>query len=101
MQTALLTFEVFDELGSFVAAAILIRLKDKGWKAHIERLSRPRGGCLSSQYLAAWMIARQASVEDAEAAIDYAAPAGGTQTYMDRAMAAVRPFLPQPKPSAA
>jgi hypothetical protein len=42
MQTALLTFEVFNELGSFVAAAILIRLKDKGWKAHIERLSRPR-----------------------------------------------------------
>jgi len=47
------------------------------------------------------MIAREASVEDAEAATDYAAPAGGTQIYMDRAMAAVRPFLPQPKPAAA
>ena len=34
------------------------------------------GGCLSSQYLAAWMIARGGSIEDMQAAIHYVAPVG-------------------------
>jgi transcriptional regulator GlxA family with amidase domain len=206
MQIAVLTFDGFNELDSFVAAAILNRLKDKGWKAHItsptaevtsmngvtiqrqkplefagdadavligsgvrtrefatdtDLLARiqldPRrqligaqcsgtlllaklglvgdlpactdlttkpwvieagvkvldapfvahgniataGGCLSSQYLAAWMIARRASVQDAEAAIHYVAPVGEKQLYVDRAMMAVRPFLAPPHTVAA
>ena len=35
MQIAVLTFEGFNELDSFVAAAILNRMKAKGWAAHI------------------------------------------------------------------
>ncbi len=34
------------------------------------------GGCLASQYLAAWMIARGGSLADAEAAVHYVAPVG-------------------------
>ncbi|MBN9319475.1 MAG: DJ-1/PfpI family protein [Caulobacterales bacterium] len=51
------------------------------------------GGCLSSQYLAAWMIARAATLEDAEQAIHYVAPVGEKAEYVDRAMAAITPFL--------
>lgn len=35
MQIAVLTFDGFNELDSFVAAAILNRMKSQGWKAHI------------------------------------------------------------------
>lgn len=35
MQIAVLTFDGFNELDSFVASAILNRLKAKGWEAHI------------------------------------------------------------------
>ena len=35
LQIAVLTFDGFTELDSFVAAAILNRLAAKGWKAHI------------------------------------------------------------------
>ncbi len=59
------------------------------------------GGCLASQYLAAWMIARGASMRDAEEAIHYVAPVGEKAFYVDRAMTIVRPFLPQGIPFAA
>ena len=51
------------------------------------------GGCLASQYLAAWMIARLATQRDAEEAIRYVAPVGEKAEYVQRAMAAVTPFL--------
>lgn len=51
------------------------------------------GGCLASQYLAAWMIARLATPQDAEDAIHYVAPVGEKAEYVARAMAAVGPFL--------
>jgi hypothetical protein len=35
MQIAVLTFDGFNELDSFIAAGILNRLKSKGWEAHI------------------------------------------------------------------
>lgn len=53
------------------------------------------GGCLASQYLAAWMIARLATVKDAEDAIHYVAPVGEKTEYVARATAAVLPFLKQ------
>jgi len=199
MQIAVLTFEGFNELDSFVAAAILNRMKDRGWAAHItspspevtsmngvtirrqqplefaaeadavligsgvrtreiaadaallarirldparqlvgaqcsgtlllarlgllgdlpactDLTTRPSlvdagidvidapfvahgnvataGGCLASQYLAAWMIARGAAVGDAEAAIHYVAPVGEKARYVAQAIGAVAPFLP-------
>ncbi|MFZ3484157.1 DJ-1/PfpI family protein [Sphingomonas sp. 3-13AW] len=198
MQIAVLTFEGFNELDSFVAAAILNRMKAKGWAAHItspsERVTsmngvtverqRPlefaaeadavligsgirtreiaadaamlarirldparqligaqcsgtlllaklgligdlpactdlttkpwvidagvqvidapfvahgnvatAGGCLASQYLATWMIARGASVRDAEDAMHYVAPVGEKARTVAQAMAVVAPFL--------
>lgn len=198
MQIAVLTFEGFNELDSFVAAAILNRMKPDGWTAHITTpsarvtsmngvtvesqkplefaeeadavligsgiftreiaanealLSRIRldpsrqligaqcsgtllltrlgligdlpactdlttrpwviaagvevadrpfiahgnvataGGCLASPYLAAWMIARRGSLQDAEAALHYVAPVGEKAVYVERAMAVVAPFL--------
>jgi transcriptional regulator GlxA family with amidase domain len=205
MQIAILTFDGFNELDSFIAAGILNRMKAKGWKAHItcptpevtsmngvtiqrqqpldfaaqadavligsgiktreisadpEMLSRIQldpsrqligaqcsgalvlaklgligalpactdlttkpwvieagfqvldapfvahgnvataGGCLASQYLAAWMIARLASPRDAEEAIHYVAPVGEKATYVERALAAITPFLPAEKAEA-
>lgn len=199
MQIAILTFDGFNELDSFIAAAILNRLKTKGWAAHItaptpeitslngvtiqrqkpiafareadavligsgigtrsiaadpdmlaqlaldparqlvgaqcsgtlllaklgligdlpactDLTSRPwvieagvnvvdapfvahgnvatAGGCLASQYLAAWTIARLGSVGDAEEAIHYVAPVGQKQAYVRQAMDAILPFLP-------
>jgi transcriptional regulator GlxA family with amidase domain len=206
MQIAILTFDGFNELDSFVAAGILNRLKAKGWAAHItcptpevtsmngvtvqrqkpldfaaqadavligsgiktrqiaadlDMLSRIQldpgrqligaqcsgtlilaklglvgdlpactdlttkpwvieagvevldapfvahgnvataGGCLASQYLAAWMIARLASLRDAEEAIHYVAPVGEKAAYVERALAAITPFLPADKTEAA
>lgn len=52
------------------------------------------GGCLASQYLATWMIARLATRGDAEEALGYVAPVGEKDVYVERALAAVSPFLP-------
>jgi transcriptional regulator GlxA family with amidase domain len=205
MQIAVLTFDGFNELDSFVAAAILNRLRGRGWQAHITsptpevtsmngvtvrrqqplafaaeadaviigsgirtreivadaallgeiRLDTTRqlvgaqcsgtlllaklglicdlpactdlttkpwvqeagvtvvdapfiahgnvataGGCLASQYLAGWIIARAGSVADAEAALHYVAPVGEKAAYVDWAMAAIRPFLAAPAEAA-
>jgi len=52
------------------------------------------GGCLASQYLATWLIARLATIADAREAIHYVAPVGEKETYVAQALAAVRAFLP-------
>ena len=206
MQIAVLTFDGFNELDSFVAAAILNRMKARGWKAHItsptaevtsmngvtvqrqkslefvaeadavligsgvktreiaadagmlarieldparqligaqcsgtlllaklglvgdlpactDLTTKPwvieagvkvldapfvahgnvatAGGCLSSQYLAAWMIARLASVKDAEEAIHYVAPVGEKELYVRRAMGVIAPYLSSKNDTAA
>jgi transcriptional regulator GlxA family with amidase domain len=198
VQIAVLTFDGFNELDSFIAAAILNRVKAKGWKAHITspaaevtsmngvtvRRQQPlefaqeadaviigsgvktreivadaallarieldptwqligaqcsgtlvlaklgligdlpactdlttkpwvieagvrvldapfvahgnvatAGGCLSSQYLAGWMIARGSSIEDMQAAIHYVAPVGEKTETVERVTAVVSPFL--------
>jgi transcriptional regulator GlxA family with amidase domain len=51
------------------------------------------GGCLASQYLAAWFIARLEGVEAARSAIHYVAPVGEKEAYVSRAMANISPFL--------
>lgn len=51
------------------------------------------GGCLASQYLATWMIARGASMRDAEDAMHYVAPVGEKALYVDRAVSVVAPFV--------
>ncbi len=51
------------------------------------------GGCLASQYLAAWIIARFEGLEAAKAAMHYVAPVGEKDLYVDRAMANIAPYL--------
>ncbi|MCW1381259.1 DJ-1/PfpI family protein [Novosphingobium sp. KCTC 2891] len=51
------------------------------------------GGCLASQYLAAWMIARLAGRTEAEAALHYVAPVGEKESHVAHAMGVVEPFL--------
>lgn len=51
------------------------------------------GGCLSSQYLAAWIIARLVGLEAAQDAIHYVAPVGEKNDYVERVMKNIKPFL--------
>jgi len=51
------------------------------------------GGCLASQYLAAWMMAKRAGVDAATKELHYAAPVGEKDVYVERLMKVVRPFL--------
>lgn len=60
---------------------------------HAEGNVASAGGCLSSQYIAAWIAGRALGVEAAERMIWGAAPVGEKDAYVDRALSAVRPFL--------
>jgi len=51
------------------------------------------GGCLASQYLAAWVIARLEGLEAAEAAMHYVAPVGEKEEYVARMLANIAPFV--------
>jgi hypothetical protein len=51
------------------------------------------GGCLASQYLAGWMIARRASMRDAEEVLHYVAPVGQKAMYVERAVSVIAPFV--------
>ena len=53
------------------------------------------GGCLASQYLAAWAMARRAGLAAAQNALRYAAPVGEKDSYVERVLGVVKPFLPQ------
>ncbi|MDE2092793.1 MAG: AraC family transcriptional regulator [Burkholderiales bacterium] len=54
------------------------------------------GGCLASQYLAAWLMARGAGFEAAARALHYAAPVGEKDAYVARLLDVVRPFIDEP-----
>jgi len=51
------------------------------------------GGCLSSQYLAAWIIARTEGEESARSALHYVAPVSEKEEYVARAMKNIAPYL--------
>lgn len=51
------------------------------------------GGCLASQYLATWLIARLSGLDAAVAAMHYVAPVGEKDEYVQRALANVTPYL--------
>ena len=50
------------------------------------------GGCLASQYLAIWMIARLVGMDEARSAMHYVAPVGEKDDYVERAMRNIAPF---------
>jgi transcriptional regulator GlxA family with amidase domain len=51
------------------------------------------GGCLASQYLALWMIARLVGIEAAKSAMHYVAPVGEKDDYVARAMRNITPYI--------
>jgi transcriptional regulator GlxA family with amidase domain len=51
------------------------------------------GGCLASQYLAAWIIARTEGEDAARSALHYVAPVGEKDQYVARAMQHITPCL--------
>ena len=91
-------------LGLLGAVPACTDLTTRPWvqEADVEVLDQPfvargnvatAGGCLSAQYLAAWVIARLVGVEAAASAIHYVAPVGEKDTYVARAMANITPHL--------
>ena len=79
-------------------------LTTKPWvqEAGVEILNQPffakgnvatAGGCLSSTYLAAWIIARSKGVEAARGAMHYVAPVGEKEAYTSLAMQNIEPYL--------
>ncbi len=59
------------------------------------------GGCLASHYIATWMIARGSSLREAEEILGSVVPVGEKVAWIERAVAAVAPFLPREKSIAA
>ena len=53
------------------------------------------GGCLASQYLATWVIARTEGMDAARAAMHYVAPVGEKEQYVERALSNITPYLPR------
>jgi len=79
-------------------------LTTKPWveEAGVEVLNQPfyaegniatAGGCLASQYLAAWVIARLVGVKEAEKAVHYVAPVGEKELHVERAMGHIGRYL--------
>ena len=64
-----------------------IRVLDAPFVAHGNVATA--GGCLSSHYLAAWMIARGASLKEAQEAVHYVAPVGEKDVYVKRAISVI------------
>lgn len=56
------------------------------------------GGCLASQYLAAWLMARHAGFDAAAQALHYAAPVGEKEAYVAKLLAVVEPFIASAPP---
>ena len=92
-------------LGLLGAVPACTDLTTRPWvqEAGVEVLDQPfvargnvatAGGCLSAQYLAAWVIARLVGVEAAREAVHYVAPVGEKQAYVERALSNIVPYLP-------
>ncbi len=52
------------------------------------------GGCLASQYLAIWLIARLEGIDAAKDAMHYVAPVGEKNEYVQRAINNIAEYLP-------
>jgi transcriptional regulator GlxA family with amidase domain len=51
------------------------------------------GGCLSAQYISAWLVARLKGLEQAREVLHYFAPVGEKDEYIERALAHIQPNL--------
>ena len=69
-----------------------VRVEDSAF--HARGPIATAGGCLASQYLAAWLMLRGAGVDAATRALQYAAPVGEKEAYVSKLLDVVRPFIP-------
>lgn len=60
---------------------------------YAEKNMATAGGCFSSFYLAAWLIAKTEGLSAAAEAIHYVAPVGEKDDYVNRALANIEPYL--------
>lgn len=97
---------VLAKLGLLGAVPACTDLTTKPWveEAGVTVLNQPffakdnvatAGGCLASQYLATWVIARLVGTEAAESALHYVAPVAEKEEYVSRAMRHIAPYLPR------
>jgi transcriptional regulator GlxA family with amidase domain len=97
---------ILAKLGMLDKVPACTDLFSKPWvqEAGVEVLNQPffaagnvatAGGCLSSQYLAAWIIARTEGEEAARSALHYVAPVGEKEEYVERAMRNIATYLPE------
>ena len=95
---------VLSRLGLLGAGVACTDLKTKPWviESGLEVLNQPffadgnvatAGGCLASQYLAAWVIMKLGSQSDVEAALRTVAPVGQIEEYTSRALASIAPYI--------
>ena len=95
---------ILAKLGLLDAIPACTDLLTKPWvqEAGIEILDQPffakgniatSGGCLASQYLASWVIARLEGIEAAKSAMHYVAPVGEKDDYVTRMLRNVTPYL--------
>ena len=95
---------VLAKLGLLKGVPACTDLITKPWveEAGVDVLNRPfvamgntatAGGCLASQYLAGWLIARLVGVDAAWSALHYVAPTGEKDEYVTRAIRNIQPFL--------
>ncbi|MBV8680924.1 MAG: DJ-1/PfpI family protein, partial [Aquitalea sp.] len=96
---------ILARLGLLADVPACTDLTSKPWvqEAGIKVLNQPffakgnvatAGGCLASQYLAFWLLARLEGMAAAQSALHYVAPVGEKEEYLQRAMQQVSPFLP-------
>ena len=95
---------VLAKLGLLDGVPACTDLTTKPWvqEAGVEVLNQPlyakgdiatAGGCLSSAYLAGWLIARLEGVDVAAEALHYVAPVGEKDEYVARALGNITPYL--------
>jgi len=95
---------ILAKLGLLDSVPACTDLTTRPWvqSAGVEVLNQPffargnvatAGGCLASQYLAAWVMARLLGLEAARAAMHYVAPVGEKEEYVERAMRNITPYL--------
>jgi transcriptional regulator GlxA family with amidase domain len=59
------------------------------------------GGCLSAQYVTAWLVGRLKGTADAREVLHYFAPVGEKDEYVARALSHISAHLPEPATSGA
>jgi transcriptional regulator GlxA family with amidase domain len=91
-------------LGVLNGLPVCTDLTTKPWviESGVEVLNQPffakgnvatAGGCMASQYLAAWIIVKLAGQASAESALDYVAPVGEKETTVSHNMSIVLPYI--------